>query len=68
MNLTQAQAIIAKDKTRFRVVNCGRRFGKTTLSAEEIKGKALSKPSRIAYILQHTNKQEISHGNCLNQS
>ena len=50
MNLTQAQAIIAKDKTRFRVVNCGRRFGKTTLSAEEIKGKALSKPSRIAYI------------------
>lgn len=50
MELTQAQAIIAKDNHRFRVVNCGRRFGKTTLSAEEIKGKALSKPSRIAYI------------------
>lgn len=50
MNLTISQAIIAKDNHRFRVVNCGRRFGKTTLSAEEIKGKALSKPSRIAYI------------------
>lgn len=50
MLLTPSQATIAKDTHRFRVVNCGRRFGKTTLAVEEIKGKALSKPSRIVYI------------------
>lgn len=50
MILTPAQNQIASDLHRFRVVNCGRRFGKTTLAIEEIKGKALSKPSRIAYI------------------
>ncbi len=50
MQLTPAQAQIAKDSSRFRVVNCGRRFGKTTEAAEEIKGKALSRPSRICYI------------------
>lgn len=50
MNLTPAQATIAKDKHRFRVVCVGRRGGKTTLAAEEIKGKALAKPSRIVYI------------------
>ena len=50
MILTKAQKIIAKDKHRFRVINCGRRFGKTTLSIEEIKGRALYIPSRIAYI------------------
>jgi PBSX family phage terminase large subunit len=32
------------------VVNCGRRFGKTTLAVEEIKGLALSREARIAYI------------------
>ena len=50
MILHPAQQTIARDKHRFRVINCGRRFGKTTLAIEEIKGKALSKPSRIAYI------------------
>ena len=50
MELHKPQAIIAEDTHRFRVVNCGRRFGKTTLSVEEIKGKAFAKPSRIAYI------------------
>lgn len=50
MFLTPAQSIIARDLHRFRVVCCGRRGGKTTLAVEEIKGKALSKPSRIAYI------------------
>jgi PBSX family phage terminase large subunit len=48
--LHKTQKIIARDTHRFRVINCGRRWGKTTLSIEEIKGKALSKPSRIAYI------------------
>lgn len=50
MLLTPSQAVIAKDTHRFRVVDCGRRFGKTTLAIEEIKGKALAKPTRIAYI------------------
>lgn len=50
MALHQAQREIAKDRHRFRVINCGRRFGKTTLAVEEIKGVALSKKARIAYI------------------
>ena len=50
MLLTPAQGKIAEDTHRFRVLCCGRRFGKTTLAVEEIKGKAISKPSRIAYI------------------
>ena len=50
MILTPAQNIIAADPTRFRVLNCGRRFGKTSLAAEEIKGKALGAPNRIAYV------------------
>lgn len=50
MKLTQAQSKIARDRHRFRVVNCGRRFGKTTLAVEEIKGKAVYTRSRICYI------------------
>lgn len=50
MLLTPAQAKIATCMSRFRVVNIGRRGGKTTLAVEEIKGKAVSKPTRIAYI------------------
>lgn len=38
------------DLTRFRVLCCGRRFGKTTLAIEEIRAFALSRVSRIAYI------------------
>jgi len=49
MILTPGQKIIAKDRHRFRVVRAGRRFGKTHLAVEEIKGKAISKPTRIAY-------------------
>lgn len=41
MELTPSQAIIARDLHRFRVINCGRRFGKTTEATEEIKGLAL---------------------------
>ena len=50
MRLHQAQATIAKDRHRFRVICAGRRFGKTAYSAEEIKGKALANSVRIAYI------------------
>ncbi len=50
MILTPSQNIIAEDLHRFRVVCCGRRFGKTTEAVEEIKGKSVSKPSSISYI------------------
>ncbi len=50
MTLHQAQSQIARCVNRFRVVCCGRRFGKTTLAIEEIKGKALAKENKIAYI------------------
>ena len=50
MKLHPQQKIIARDRHRFRVLRCGRRFGKTTLIAEEIKGKALARSNRIAYI------------------
>lgn len=50
MNLTQAQAQIAVDLHRFRVLCCGRRFGKTTLAIDQIKGRASIPNSRIAYI------------------
>lgn len=46
-----AQSEIAKDNHRFRVLSCGRRFGKTTLAVWEMVGVALAKPGRnIAYI------------------
>lgn len=51
ITLHPAQAQIASDTRRFRVVNCGRRFGKTLLSVWEMFGFALAKQdARIAYI------------------
>lgn len=50
MILHQAQSTIAKSSKRFRVINAGRRFGKTVLASEEIKGFALAKEARIVYI------------------
>lgn len=50
LQLTQSQATIAKDRHRFKVLNCGRRFGKTTLGIEEIKGKIVAGKKHIAYI------------------
>ena len=50
MKLHPTQAIIATDKHRFRVCCNGRRWGKTTLAVEEIKGKALYNENKIAYI------------------
>lgn len=51
MYLTPAQSQIASDKHRFRVVNCGRRFGKTTLAVLEMIAKAVYGNDRqICYI------------------
>ena len=50
MYLTKAQAEIALDLHRFRVLCCGRRFGKTTLAIDQIKGRASIPNSRVAYV------------------
>ena len=51
MELSQKQREIVNSTARFRVVNAGRRFGKTILSCEEMIGVAVSKnDQRIAYI------------------
>lgn len=51
MLLNPAQNEIAADTHRFRVVVCGRKFGKTTLDAEEIKGAAIYKNNaRVLYL------------------
>ena len=50
MRLTLAQSQIANDLHRFRVLNCGRRFGKTVLAIEEMVGVAIAKKDRrVAY-------------------
>lgn len=51
MELTPSQSLIAKDTHRFRVVNCGRRFGKTTLAVLEMVAKAVYGNNRqVCYI------------------
>ena len=50
MILTKSQALIALDPHRFRVLCCGRRWGKTTLAIDQIKGRAFIPNSRIVYI------------------
>lgn len=44
------QKEVAKSQARFKVLNCGRRWGKTTLAVEIMLMKAFAKPVRIAYI------------------
>jgi PBSX family phage terminase large subunit len=50
MKLTAAQTVIQRDNHRFKVINCGRRFGKTTLSVNIIAKAIVEGKSRIAYI------------------
>lgn len=51
ITLTPAQKKIATNHSRFRVVNAGRRFGKTVLSVEEMVSCAVvKKDARIAYV------------------
>jgi len=50
ISLHLAQRQIATDLHRFRVVNCGRRFGKTVLACEEMIAVAVAKKNRrVAY-------------------
>lgn len=48
--LTSSQAVVALDLHRFRVLCCGRRWGKTTLAIDTMKGRAAIPNSRIAYV------------------
>ena len=57
MILTPAQKEIAKDTHRFRVLNCGRRFGKTTLAIWEIFGKAVAKGGQQVVYIAPTYQQ-----------
>ena len=50
MFLHKTQSQVAKDLHRFRVLRCGRRWGKTSLGAEEIKGIVIPKTARVCYI------------------
>ncbi len=50
LELTSSQAIVASDLHRFRVLCCGRRWGKTTLAIDQMKGRACIDNSRIAYV------------------
>ena len=50
MKLSKAQTQIQRDNHRFKVINCGRRFGKTTLSVNIIAKAILDGKDRIAYI------------------
>lgn len=50
MQLTPAQSQIAVDRHRFRVINAGRRFGKSTLVSWEMFAVAVSNPdARVPY-------------------
>lgn len=57
MQLHQTQKQVAKDITRFRVVNCGRGWGKTTLAIEEMIGIAVSKKDRKVLYIANTYQQ-----------
>jgi len=47
--LHQTQAIVAQDDHDFRVVDCGRQWGKTTLAVEEMKAYPNTPHNEIAY-------------------
>lgn len=65
MVLHPTQKEIARDQHRFRVLRCGRRWGKTTLAVEEILGKAVPKKDRRVVYLAPTIGQarDIAWGN-----
>ena len=51
LELTKAQTEILTDEHRFRVIVCGRKFGKTTVASEEISACAFAKTNkRVIYI------------------
>jgi hypothetical protein len=59
VTLHAKQREIFHDKHRFKVVACGRRFGKTTLCAIVIVLRALSKPDQVLWIVSPTFPQTM---------
>ena len=58
MALTKPQTEVIYDKSRFRVLITGRRFGKTFLAINEL-AKFASKPNqKVWYVAQLTDKQK----------
>ena len=57
MELTPAQSQIVRDSHRFRVVNCGRQFGKTTVAVEEMIASAVSKNDLVICYVAPTFQQ-----------
>lgn len=57
MKFHQTQAQVAKDKTKYRVVCCGRQWGKTTLSIWEMLGCAYAKKDRrVGYFAPYVSQ------------
>lgn len=50
LSLHTTQKQVALDPHRFRILCCGRRWGKTTLAIDQMKGRASIPNSRICYI------------------
>ena len=50
MQFHPSQATVALNPKRFRVLCCGRRWGKTTLAIDQMKGRASIPNSRVAYV------------------
>lgn len=50
LSLHNSQKEVARDRHRFRVLCCGRRWGKTTLAIDQMKGRAAIADSRVAYV------------------
>lgn len=59
LTLTPAQKTIANDTHRFRVLRCGRKFGKTTLALEEMIGCAIAENDRHICYLAPTRDQAV---------
>src|SRR3990167_8714580 len=51
------QLEVHKDRHRFRVLVCGRRFGKTTLAVNELIVNALKEPKSINWYIAPTYRQ-----------
>src|SRR3990167_11072161 len=51
------QQVIRKDKHRFKVISCGRRFGKTTLAINVLIERALQTPNGLFWYISPTYRQ-----------
>lgn len=59
ITLHTRQLEVYHDNHRFKVLACGRRFGKTTLCANAIALRALSKPDQVLWIVSPTFPQTM---------